>query len=277
LGALLSDLDKREQAEAAYRQALTLREKLVADFPAVPQYRLELARSHNNLGYLLAGLGKRAESEAAYRQALAILEKLAADFPAVPQYRQDVAVWNEYASVLLLDRNDDGYREVCKRVLERFGKTKEAEEKYLVARILSLAPNQVADPRETIKRVQEVVDQKSEQGWYRHTLAVACYRADRFEEAVGQCEQSMKRDPDWGGHVVNWLLLAMAHQRRGHAKEAQEWLDKAVQWIDKASEGKKEKRIDLPVLSWSDSLEVQLLLREADGLLKTDKKAIPKK
>jgi tetratricopeptide (TPR) repeat protein len=60
---------------------------LAADFPAVPQYRQDLARSHNNLGALLAERGKRAEAEAALRQALSIQEKLAADFPTVPQYR----------------------------------------------------------------------------------------------------------------------------------------------------------------------------------------------
>ena len=68
---------------------LAIQEKLAADFPAVPDYRQELAGSHNNLGSLLADLGKRAEAEEQYRQALAIQEKLAADFPAVPDYRQD--------------------------------------------------------------------------------------------------------------------------------------------------------------------------------------------
>src|SRR5207253_8680707 len=65
-------------------------DKLAADFPAVPAYRQDLARSHTNLGALLAGLSKRPEAEAAYRQALAIQDKLAADFPAVPAYRVDL-------------------------------------------------------------------------------------------------------------------------------------------------------------------------------------------
>jgi tetratricopeptide (TPR) repeat protein len=57
----------------------------------VPQYRLELAGSHNNLGNLLVVLGRRTEAEAAYRQALLLQEKLAADLPAVPQYRLELA------------------------------------------------------------------------------------------------------------------------------------------------------------------------------------------
>ena len=35
---------------AAYRQAIDLRQSLVAEFPAVAKYRLGLAQSYNNLG-----------------------------------------------------------------------------------------------------------------------------------------------------------------------------------------------------------------------------------
>ena len=87
LGGLLDDLGKRGDAEAEYRAALTIQEKLAADFPTVPEYRRELADSHNNLGVLLAGHGKWGEAEAEYRADLTISEKLAADFPGVPNYQ----------------------------------------------------------------------------------------------------------------------------------------------------------------------------------------------
>jgi hypothetical protein len=54
---LLAGLGKRAEAEAACRQALAIREKLASEYPAVPQYRLELVGSHNSLGVLLSGLG----------------------------------------------------------------------------------------------------------------------------------------------------------------------------------------------------------------------------
>ena len=63
---------KRPKRWPVIAQAIRLWEKLAADFPAVPGYRQELARSHNNLGVLLADLGKRSEAEAEFRQALAI-------------------------------------------------------------------------------------------------------------------------------------------------------------------------------------------------------------
>jgi serine/threonine protein kinase/tetratricopeptide (TPR) repeat protein len=83
-------LGRKEEAVAANRQALDGYEKLTADFPAVPAYRQELARHHNNLGVLLADLGKGAEAEQQYRQALAHQEKLAAEFPAIAAYRLDL-------------------------------------------------------------------------------------------------------------------------------------------------------------------------------------------
>jgi Flp pilus assembly protein TadD len=79
------------EAEEAYREAIARLEKLTGEYPDEPEYRSELARSHNDLGILLKDLGKPAEAEAAYGQALALRQKLASDFPAVPRYRQDLA------------------------------------------------------------------------------------------------------------------------------------------------------------------------------------------
>jgi tetratricopeptide (TPR) repeat protein len=100
---VLRDLGKRPEAEQQYRQALALHEQLAADFPAVPQYRHDLAMSYHNLGLVLRDLGKRPEAEQRYRRALALQEKLAADFPAVPLYRQERAISCGNLGILLFD------------------------------------------------------------------------------------------------------------------------------------------------------------------------------
>jgi tetratricopeptide (TPR) repeat protein len=87
LGNLLRDLGQWKEAETAYRAALAIKEKVTADFPAVPAYRQDLARTHSNLGVLLHFLDKPKEAEKAFRAALALQEKLTADFPAVPVYQ----------------------------------------------------------------------------------------------------------------------------------------------------------------------------------------------
>ena len=79
LGFLLFATGRPTEAEAEYRQALAIREKLAAENPAVTEFRSALADCHNNLGCLLSQTGKPAEAEAEYREALAIQEKLAED------------------------------------------------------------------------------------------------------------------------------------------------------------------------------------------------------
>src|SRR5262249_56580805 len=72
-------------------KALTIREQLVTDVPAVPEYRVGLAVSQTSLGILFGRLGRALETEVQYRKALALREKLAADFPTVAVYQRDVA------------------------------------------------------------------------------------------------------------------------------------------------------------------------------------------
>jgi eukaryotic-like serine/threonine-protein kinase len=103
VGGIEYRLGRTEQGIAALKMARDGYRTLAADFPAVPAYRSELARSHNNLGVLLYALGKRAEAEEQYRQALAVFEKLAADFPTVPAYRRDLAGSHNNLGALLAD------------------------------------------------------------------------------------------------------------------------------------------------------------------------------
>ena len=63
-------LGRRAEAMPAYRHALDRYEKLVTDFPAVPEYRQGLAGNHHNLGTLLRRLAQRPPAEEAFRRAM---------------------------------------------------------------------------------------------------------------------------------------------------------------------------------------------------------------
>jgi tetratricopeptide (TPR) repeat protein len=78
------------EAEATYRQAMALREKLATDFPNVPAHRLELARMNNNLGELHTSTGRYKKAEPPLRKAVALLEQLVTDFPDGPAYRREL-------------------------------------------------------------------------------------------------------------------------------------------------------------------------------------------
>ena len=103
VATLWDRLGRQAQARPEYEQALALWEKLVADFPTVPDYRIGLAASHSNLGLLLLeGLGLRAEAQEEYQKACVIYEKLARDFPAAPDCRGDLARCHNNLGLLLV-------------------------------------------------------------------------------------------------------------------------------------------------------------------------------
>jgi tetratricopeptide (TPR) repeat protein len=101
VGMIEYRLGRHEEGAAALVRARDEYARLAAEFPALPEYRFELAGSHNDLGLLLKTLGKRGEAEAQYRAALALQEKLAAEFPALPKYRFELAGSHNNLGLLL--------------------------------------------------------------------------------------------------------------------------------------------------------------------------------
>jgi tetratricopeptide (TPR) repeat protein len=70
---VLAGLGKRAEAEQQYRQALALYEQLAADFPAAPQYQIDLGMASCNLGVLIATGGRPGKSLAWFAKAIRIL------------------------------------------------------------------------------------------------------------------------------------------------------------------------------------------------------------
>jgi hypothetical protein len=77
----------------------------------------------------------------------------------------------------------------------------------------------------------------------------------------------------------SWFFLAMAHHRLGHAPEARQWLDKAIQATDRTLGASPAPAQPPPGDSdpagvtppaWNRRLTLDLLRREAVELLKTD-------
>jgi tetratricopeptide (TPR) repeat protein len=79
LGLLLKDLGKLGEAESEYRAALTIQEKLAANFPAVRDHGIDLGRSYLNLGNLLSDQGRQQDALTEYAKAIRRLEVWAKD------------------------------------------------------------------------------------------------------------------------------------------------------------------------------------------------------
>jgi serine/threonine-protein kinase len=101
VGLMRYRLGELKEAETAFADALAIRKQLAADFPARPEFRRDLAASHNNLGKLLSDKGYLKEAQEAYAEALAIQKQLAADFPTWPELRQELAGSHHNLGLLL--------------------------------------------------------------------------------------------------------------------------------------------------------------------------------
>jgi hypothetical protein len=100
-------------------------------------------------------------------------------------------------------------------------------------------------------------------------LGGVLFRAGKWEEAIRQLNEAIKAEGK-GGTATDWLFLAMAHYRGGYAGEARKWLNKALAHLDRIEEeGAKEgAKASLP---WNARLEMRLLRREAEALIKAPK------
>ncbi len=87
---MFQSVGRPADAEQEYRQALALEEKLVADEPANPDCRRDLAYSYFGFADFLRYNKRTSEVEDFDRRALGLFEKLGDEFPARDNDRLEV-------------------------------------------------------------------------------------------------------------------------------------------------------------------------------------------
>ena len=93
VGSINMMLGRLDQTEAPLRRAVTLLQQLTADYPSVPEYRSDLAATHELLSVIFSDSMLR-RPQACLESVLAVLavsRKLAADFPNRPEFRKTAA------------------------------------------------------------------------------------------------------------------------------------------------------------------------------------------
>ena len=88
-------MGKPSEAETELRKAIALLQKLADDNPAVIEFRMVLANSHNTLAFALSETGKPTEAEAECRAAIAIMGKVVDDDPKVLEHREFLAACSQ--------------------------------------------------------------------------------------------------------------------------------------------------------------------------------------
>jgi serine/threonine-protein kinase len=92
---LASIVASKGEAKSALALLITARDeldRLSAEFPAILQYRRELASIFNNLGRLGRDREQTDLASESFHRATGLLEPLAAKYPEVPDYRQNLAI-----------------------------------------------------------------------------------------------------------------------------------------------------------------------------------------
>jgi serine/threonine protein kinase/tetratricopeptide (TPR) repeat protein len=229
------------------------------------------ARAINHYGNLLDAAVKLRPNDWQVRQALGEfnarrerfaeaaqnMEKALADNPAAENVRF------EYACLLVLAGEMPVYHTWCGREAERLRMTPDPSEDrsatFFAARMFALAADSGVDRALAIRLAEEVVAVERKPVTL-HALALAHYRAGEPVLAIELARQSMQ-DASWEGHLVDWLLLALAHHELGNPNESRHWLDMGARALP--------AEVFRDSLHPHDWLEAQILLREAKRLLTT--------
>src|SRR5262249_470245 len=105
LGNNLCEMGRYAEGEPEIRKALTIKEQLVRDFPAEPEYRVSVANSHIALGNLFHRRRRPDPPEPEDPQPANILHKLARQFASVPGDQSRLAQCRTHLGNVLRDLN----------------------------------------------------------------------------------------------------------------------------------------------------------------------------
>jgi tetratricopeptide (TPR) repeat protein len=191
----------------------------------------------------------------------------AADYAKGIETRPPAEDWFECACARLLLGDTDGYRRLCRQLVERAGPEPAPEVAFVLARTCALAPGAGVEPARAVQWGERAAAGLPGSPWVLHALGLAHYRADQDDRAVARLTES--NSSTWDATYLNWLTLALVHHRQRHEAEARSWLKKAAERLDR-----ERSALGLPVSVLAiDWLEAQVLRRQAEALLG---KAAPK-
>jgi serine/threonine protein kinase/WD40 repeat protein len=160
----------------------------------------------------------------------------------------------------LMAGDDAGYRDDCRRVLDRVGgATLPGALANRIAWACALAPGAIADRggRDRVVALAEGAAADLPVPNRLNTLGAVLLRAGRDAEAVRVLDRA-RAAHGAGGTPYDAVFLAMAHHRLGHADEARAWLRRATDPAPVAMNKPDESGPS----SWIPRLELGLLRRE---------------
>lgn len=190
-------------------------------------------------------------------------------------------LWYQLALAQLAVNDETAYRDTCAQMIKRFNTTDKARVANQVAWTCLLSEQSGIASAQIIEWAQSAVKGDPTNYYYLNTLGVALYRAKRFDAAIAQLEEAMKKysdpkipdptqSPSGDGTFWDWVFLAMAHHRNNKPDEARKWLNRAIQWNEQHASASTAGSVSSsePHL-WNERLEFRLLLQEAKSVIES--------
>jgi serine/threonine protein kinase/Flp pilus assembly protein TadD len=242
-----------EGLQEHYENNFEIWKECVTANPDSTEARIGLAAAHRWLTFSRLATGEVQAAAEESRQAVELMP-------------EDSANWGVYAPALLLAGDIEGHRQFCAGLLERFGETEDPDIAFHVCRACGLVPLAASEAVRVMQLAKRAPSEKRHP-WYPHGLGLACFRTGDFDQAIERLQESLAVDPGWHGTIDNWLVLSMAHLRRGQIEEAGKWLYKATQYIGENSPIRRPEYLGpFARLHSHDWLEGRVLHREAKRL-----------
>jgi WD40 repeat protein len=195
-----------------------------------------------------------------WKQAAECSAKALARFPEhQPSFYEHSALLHWYTG----DR--EGYRRICREMLQRYGGTDNPLDAHYVARACLLAPEPLAEPERVLRLVEVALKHPGPSPFILQLKGLAEYRMGQREQAlcsVAGSRQFLPDDADF--RAMAHFLQAMIYHRLGQRVEAEEELARGRGVLDKRSpEPAGNEAID----GLSSRLQCRIIRQQAEELL----------
>ncbi len=170
-----------------------------------------------------------------------------------------------------------GYRSTCRQMLDVYHGNNDFAWYVYAAHAIVLDTDGPAERLQAL-RMAERRARESPDVYSEHVMGLALYRNGRFAEAEAREMANIARNRGWRCEVLDRLVVAMAQQGLGRHEDATRSLEQAEKWI-------AEQRRDRPGgpdravpegWLWRDAVMMQILLREARGVIRAESPRLPR-
>jgi len=234
VGRLLRTQQAWSDAEARYRDAVTLYERLIEDNPDHAEYRRRATEAALSLAWFLTTCPDPAIQNR--DEAARIVNQAINDEPT------DVTLYVQ-ASHFFMFLGGEHYRTAERYLRDALQRAPDrADVNNNLAWLLTTSPfpNQ-RNAAEALRLAEEAVKHAPGVGIYWNTLGVAHYRLGHYREAVAMLEKSCGLRGD--GDAFDWFFLAMARYKLGDRETASQLYEAGVRWMkDRESFNEELKR-----------------------------------